>query len=303
MAEGEEKRYMKGIILAGGAGTRLYPLTMVTSKQLLPIYDKPMVYYPLSTLMLAGIRDILIISTPTDLPNFERLLGDGSAFGLSLSYKVQPSPDGLAQAFILGREFIGDDACAMVLGDNIFYGNGFSKALRQAAANAEENKRATVFGYYVNDPERFGVVEFDEKGRAISIEEKPREPKSNYAVTGLYFYPAGVSDMADNVRPSARGELEITTLNAMYLDESLLDVQLLGRGFAWLDTGTMDSLLDASNFVEMIQKRQSIVISAPEEIAYRNGWITKEYLLSSADRYGKSPYGKHLRSVAEGKIF
>ena len=294
---------MKGIILAGGAGTRLYPLTMVTSKQLLPIYDKPMVYYPLSTLMLAGIRDILIISTPTDLPNFERLLGDGSAFGLSLSYKVQPSPDGLAQAFILGREFIGDDACAMVLGDNIFYGNGFSKALRQAAANAEENKRATVFGYYVNDPERFGVVEFDETGRAVSIEEKPKEPKSNYAVTGLYFYPAGVSDMADNVRPSARGELEITTLNAMYLDESLLDVQLLGRGFAWLDTGTMDSLLDASNFVEMIQKRQSIVISAPEEIAYRNGWITKEYLLSSADRYGKSPYGKHLRSVAEGKIF
>ncbi|MBQ1641697.1 MAG: glucose-1-phosphate thymidylyltransferase RfbA [Oscillospiraceae bacterium] len=294
---------MKGIILAGGAGTRLYPLTMVTSKQLLPIYDKPMVYYPLSTLMLAGIRDILIISTPTDLPNFERLLGDGSAFGLSLSYKVQPSPDGLAQAFILGREFIGDDACAMVLGDNIFYGNGFSKALRQAAANAEENKRATVFGYYVNDPERFGVVEFDETGRAVSIEEKPKEPKSNYAVTGLYFYPAGVSDKADNVRPSARGELEITTLNAMYLDESLLDVQLLGRGFAWLDTGTMDSLLDASNFVEMIQKRQSIVISAPEEIAYRNGWITKEYLLSSADRYGKSPYGKHLRSVAEGKIF
>ena len=294
---------MKGIILAGGAGTRLYPLTMVTSKQLLPIYDKPMVYYPLSTLMLAGIRDILIISTPTDLPNFERLMGDGSAFGLSLSYKVQPSPDGLAQAFILGREFIGDDACAMVLGDNIFYGNGFSKALRQAAANAEENKRATVFGYYVNDPERFGVVEFDETGKAISIEEKPKEPKSNYAVTGLYFYPAGVSDMADNVRPSARGELEITTLNAMYLDDSLLDVQLLGRGFAWLDTGTMDSLLDASNFVEMIQKRQSIVISAPEEIAYRNGWITKEYLLSSADRYGKSPYGKHLRSVAEGKIF
>ena len=303
MAEDEEKRYMKGIILAGGAGTRLYPLTMVTSKQLLPIYDKPMVYYPLSTLMLAGIRDILIISTPTDLPNFERLLGDGSAFGLSLSYKVQPSPDGLAQAFILGREFIGNDACAMVLGDNIFYGNGFSKALRQAAANAEENKRATVFGYYVNDPERFGVVEFDETGRAVSIEEKPKEPKSNYAVTGLYFYPAGVSDKADNVRPSARGELEITTLNAMYLDESLLDVQLLGRGFAWLDTGTMDSLLDASNFVEMIQKRQSIVISAPEEIAYRNGWITKEYLLSSADRYGKSPYGKHLRSVAEGKIF
>lgn len=302
MAEGEEKQNMKGIILAGGAGTRLYPLTMVTSKQLLPIYDKPMVYYPLSTLMLAGIRDILIISTPTDLPNFERLMGDGSAFGLSLSYKVQPSPDGLAQAFILGREFIGDDACAMVLGDNIFYGNGFSKALRLAAANAEENRRATVFGYYVNDPERFGVVEFDESGKAISIEEKPKEPKSNYALTGLYFYPAGVSDRADNVKPSARGELEITTLNAMYLNENLLDVQLLGRGFAWLDTGTMDSLLDASNFVEMIQKRQSVVISAPEEIAYKNGWITKEHLLTSADRYGKSPYGKHLRAVAEGKI-
>ena len=293
---------MKGIILAGGAGTRLYPLTMVTSKQLLPIYDKPMVYYPLSTLMLAGIRDILIISTPTDLPNFERLLGDGSAFGLSLSYKVQPSPDGLAQAFILGREFIGDDACAMVLGDNIFYGNGFSKALRQAAANAEENKRATVFGYYVNDPERFGVVEFNETGRAVSIEEKPKEPKSNYAVTGLYFYPAGVNDKADNVRPSARGELEITTLNAMYLDESLLDVQLLGRGFAWLDTGTMDSLLDASNFVSLIQKRQSIVISAPEEIAYINGWISMEELLSSSERYGKSPYGKHLKAVAEGQL-
>ena len=294
---------MKGIILAGGAGTRLYPLTMVTSKQLLPIYDKPMVYYPLSTLMLAGIRDILIISTPADLPNFERLMGDGSAFGMSLSYKVQPSPDGLAQAFILGEEFIGDDACAMVLGDNIFYGSGFSKSLRQAAKNAEENGRATVFGYYVNDPERFGVVEFDSSGRAVSIEEKPKEPKSNYAVTGLYFYPAGVSVNANKVRPSARGELEITTLNGIYLDEGILDVQLLGRGFAWLDTGTMDSLLDASNFVSLIQKRQSIVISAPEEIAFKNGWITEEHLLASAERYGKSPYGKHLKAVAEGKIF
>ncbi|MBE6633150.1 MAG: glucose-1-phosphate thymidylyltransferase RfbA [Ruminococcaceae bacterium] len=293
---------MKGIILAGGAGTRLYPLTMVTSKQLLPIYDKPMIYYPLSTLMLAGIRDIMIISTPTDLPNFERLLGDGSNYGVRFSYKVQPSPDGLAQAFLLGEEFIGDDACAMVLGDNIFYGNGFGKALRAAKENAEVNDRATVFGYYVNDPERFGVVAFDENGKAISIEEKPKEPKSNYAVTGLYFYPAGVSAMAKEVKPSARGELEITTLNEMYLNREDLDVQLLGRGFAWLDTGTMDSLAEATDFVKMIQNRQGIQISAPEEIAYKNGWITKEELLHSAECYGKSPYGLHLKKVAEGQI-
>ena len=293
---------MKGIILAGGAGTRLYPLTMVTSKQLLPVYDKPMIYYPLSTLMLAGIKDILIISTPEDTPRFEHLLGDGSQFGVSLSYTVQPSPDGLAQAFLLGEEFIGGDACAMVLGDNIFYGNGFSKILRAAAANAEENTRATVFGYYVNDPERFGVVEFDGNGHVISVEEKPKSPKSNYAVTGLYFYPAGVSGRAKDVKPSARGELEITTLNAMYLEDRALDVQLLGRGFAWLDTGTMDSLVDAADFVRMVEKRQSIKISAPEEIAYKNGWITREKLLESADRYGKSPYGAHLKAVAEGKV-
>ena len=293
---------MKGIILAGGAGTRLYPLTMVTSKQLLPVYDKPMIYYPLSTLMLAGIKDILIISTPEDTPRFEHLLGDGSQFGVSLSYTVQPSPDGLAQAFLLGEEFIGGDACAMVLGDNIFYGNGFSKILRAAVANAEENARATVFGYYVNDPERFGVVEFDGNGHVISVEEKPKSPKSNYAVTGLYFYPAGVSGRAKDVKPSARDELEITTLNAMYLEDRALDVQLLGRGFAWLDTGTMDSLVDATDFVRMVEKRQSIKISAPEEIAYKNGWITREKLLESADRYGKSPYGAHLRAVAEGKV-
>lgn len=293
---------MKGIILAGGAGTRLYPLTMVTSKQLLPVYDKPMIYYPLSTLMLAGIKDILIISTPEDTPRFEHLLGDGSQFGVSLSYTVQPSPDGLAQAFLLGEEFIGGDACAMVLGDNIFYGNGFSKILRAAVANAEENARATVFGYYVNDPERFGVVEFDGDGHVISVEEKPKAPKSNYAVTGLYFYPAGVSGRAKDVKPSARGELEITTLNAMYLEDRALDVQLLGRGFAWLDTGTMDSLVDAADFVRMVEKRQSIKISAPEEIAYKNGWITREKLLESADRYGKSPYGAHLKAVAEGKV-
>lgn len=293
---------MKGIILAGGAGTRLYPLTMVTSKQLLPIYDKPMIYYPLSTLMLAGIKDILIISTPTDLPNFEKLLGDGSEYGVHFSYKVQPSPDGLAQAFLLGEEFIGDDACAMVLGDNIFYGNGFGKTLRAATANAENNGRATVFGYYVTDPERFGIVEFDENGKAISLEEKPKQPKSNYAVTGLYFYPAGVSAKAKEVKPSARGELEITTLNEMYLNDDLLDVQLLGRGFAWLDTGTMDSLAEATCFVQMIQNRQGIQISAPEEIAYKNEWITKEQLLVSAEKYGKSPYGQHLKNVAEGKV-
>ena len=293
---------MKGIILAGGAGTRLYPLTMVTSKQLLPVYDKPMIYYPLSTLMLAGIKDILIISTPTDTPRFESLLGDGSQFGINLSYCVQHSPDGLAQAFILGEEFIGSDACAMVLGDNIFYGNGFGRILRTAAENAEVNSRATVFGYYVNDPERFGVVAFDEEGRATSIEEKPKEPKSNYAVTGLYFYPAGVSNKANQVKPSARGELEITTLNEMYLNDSLLDVQLLGRGFAWLDTGTMDSLIEAAEFVQTISKRQGITISAPEEIAYVNGWIDKDTLIESAERYGKSPYGEHLRAVAEGKV-
>lgn len=293
---------MKGIILAGGAGTRLYPLTMVTSKQLLPVYDKPMIYYPLSTLMLAGIKDILIISTPSDTPRFESLLGDGSQFGVSLSYCVQPNPDGLAQAFILGKEFIGTDACAMVLGDNIFYGNGFRKVLRAAVEDAEVNKRATVFGYYVPDPERFGVVAFDENGCATSIEEKPKNPKSNYAVTGLYFYPSGVSARAEQVKPSDRGELEITTLNEMYLEDGLLDVQLLGRGFAWLDTGTMDSLVEAADFVQMISKRQGITISAPEEIAFINGWIDKGKLLESAERYGKSPYGAHLKAVAEGKV-
>ena len=293
---------MKGIILAGGAGTRLYPLTMVTSKQLLPIYDKPMIYYPLSTLMLAGIKDILVISTPEDTPRFENLLGDGSQFGVQLSYRVQPSPDGLAQAFLLGEEFIGDDACAMVLGDNIFYGNGFSKILKQAVLNAKENDRATVFGYYVNDPERFGIVEFDEDGHVLSVEEKPQNPKSNYAITGLYFYPKGVSKMAHGVKPSARGELEITTLNDMYLKEERLDVQLLGRGFAWLDTGTMDSLVEAADFVRMVEQRQGIKISAPEEIAYKNGWINREKLIESANKYGKSPYGAHLKAVAENKI-
>ena len=292
---------MKGIILAGGAGTRLYPLTMVTSKQLLPVYDKPMIYYPLSTLMLAGIRDILIISTPEDTPRFEHLLGDGSQFGIRLQYTVQPSPDGLAQAFLLGEEFIGDEACAMVLGDNIFYGNGFRKVLKAAAADAE-NGRATIFGYYVNDPERFGIVEFDADGRVISVEEKPKNPKSNYCITGLYFYPRGVSGMAHQVQPSARGELEITTLNEMYLKDGRLDVQLLGRGFAWLDTGTMDSLVEAADFVRMIQQRQSIVVSAPEEIAFINEWITRDELMKSAKKYGKSPYGAHLKAVAEGKV-
>ena len=293
---------MKGIVLAGGAGTRLYPLTLVVSKQLLPVYDKPMIYYPLSTLMLAGIRDILIISTPVDVPRFQQLLGDGSQYGIHLSYVVQESPDGLAQAFILGEEFIGDDACAMVLGDNIFYGSGFTRILKEAAANAEENDRATVFGYYVEDPERFGVVEFGEDGSVISIEEKPRVPKSNYAVTGLYFYPRGVSALANQVKPSARGELEITTLNEMYLHQKRLDVQLFARGFAWLDTGTMSSLLDASEFVRILQKRQGVVASALEEIAYYRGWITKEDLVAVANRYGKSEYGQHLRAVAEGKI-
>ena len=293
---------MKGIILAGGSGTRLYPLTKVTSKQLLPVYDKPMIYYPLSTLMLAGIRDILIISTPDDTPRFEALLGDGSQFGIHLSYKVQPSPDGLAQAFILGEEFLNGEAGAMVLGDNIFYGMGFRPILKEALRNAEENGRATVFGYYVPDPERFGVVEFDDNGTVLSIEEKPDKPKSNYAVTGLYFYPAGVSERAKQIKPSARGELEITTLNDMYLKEELLDVKILTRGFAWLDTGTMQSLLEAAEFVEMVQSRQGITISALEEIAYINGFIDKDKLMESAKAYGKSPYGEHLKAVAEGKV-
>ena len=292
---------MKGIILAGGSGTRLYPLTLVTSKQLLPVYDKPMIYYPMSTLMLAGIKDILIISTPTDTPRFQQLLGDGSRYGVKLSYAVQPSPDGLAQAFIIGEEFVGDDTAAMVLGDNIFYGNGFSSILARACENAE-NGRATVFGYHVHDPERFGVVEFDESGKAISIEEKPKQPKSNYAVTGLYFYPKGVAARAKEVKPSARGELEITTLNDMYLQDGSLSVELLGRGFAWLDTGTFKSLLEAAEFVEMNQSRQNIQISAPEEIAYVKGWITKEQLLDAAEAYGKSPYGEHLRRVANDKL-
>ena len=291
---------MKGIILAGGAGTRLYPLTMVTSKQLLPVYDKPMIYYPLSTLMLAGIKDILVISTPTDTPRFEELLGDGSQYGVKLSYCVQPSPDGLAQAFILGEEFIGKEPCAMILGDNIFYGNGFSKVLKQAAEKAEKGK-ATIFGYHVNDPERFGIVEFDAKGRVLSVEEKPQHPKSNYCITGLYFYPKGVSKMAREVKPSARGELEITTLNDMYLKKKKLGVELLGRGYAWLDTGTMDSLVEAADYIQIISKRQNYVISAPEEIAYKQKWISKKELLESAKRYGKSPYGEHLKLVAEGK--
>ena len=292
---------MKGIILAGGSGTRLYPLTMVTSKQLLPIYDKPMIYYPLSTLMLAGIRDILIISTPTDLPNFERLLGDGSRYGVNLSYKVQPSPDGLAQAFTLGEEFIGDEPCAMVLGDNIFYGAGLGDHLKKAV-EAAKNGQATVFGYYVNDPERFGIVEFDDNWHVISVEEKRKQPKSNYAITGLYFYDKRVVELAKQVKPSARGEMEITDLNRMYLEDGTLNVQLLGRGYAWLDTGTMDTLVEAAEFVQVIEQRQGIMISAPEEIAYRHGWITRDELLKSADTYGKSPYGEHLHRVADGKI-
>lgn len=292
---------MKGIILAGGAGTRLYPLTMISSKQLLPVFDKPMIYYPLSTLMLAGIRDILVISTPTDLPNFRKLLGDGSQFGVHFSYKEQPSPDGLAQAFLLGEEFIDGDCCAMVLGDNIFYGNGF-RSLLQAATQSAKNGKATIFGYYVNDPKRFGVLELNETGKVLSVEEKPAQPKSNYAITGLYFYDRRVVEFAKKVTPSSRGELEITTLNDFYLQDGTLQAQVLGRGFAWLDTGTIDSLLDAANFVQMIEKRQGIKISAPEEIAFINGWIDSDLLLESATRYGKSPYGEHLRRVAEGRI-
>ena len=292
---------MKGIILAGGSGTRLYPLTTVTSKQLLPVYDKPMVYYPLSTLMLAGIKDILIISTPQDLPNFERLLRDGSDFGVSLSYAVQPEPNGLAQAFVIGRDFVNGEPCALVLGDNIFYGNGLSKRLRRAVKSASEG-RATVFGYRVDDPERFGVVEFDQEFNAISIEEKPEYPKSNYAVTGLYFYDSRVAEMAAQVKPSARGEYEITDLNRMYLEDGTLDVITLGRGFAWLDTGTMESLFEASEFVRTVETAQDLPVSVPEEIAYVNGWISRDTLLACAERYGKSDYGEHLREVAEGRI-
>ena len=299
IAKHRKEDTMKGIILAGGSGTRLYPLTKVTSKQLLPVYDKPMIYYPLSVLMIAGIRDILIISTPNDLPNFERLFGDGSSLGLNLSYKVQPSSDGLAQAFIIGEEFIDGDACAMVLGDNIFYGSGLKKHLVKAAA---KSKGATVFGYYVDDPQRFGIVEFDANGKAVSIEEKPEHPKSNYCVTGLYFYDNRVCEYAKQVKPSARGELEITDLNRIYLSQGELDVVTLGRGYAWLDTGTVDALSDAAEFIKVIENRQGIQIAAIEEIAYSNGWITLEQLLHHADSYGKSPYGKHLRRVAEGKI-
>ncbi len=293
---------MKGIILAGGSGTRLYPLTLVSSKQLLPVYDKPMVYYPLSTLMLAGIRDILIVSTPEDLPNFKRLFGDGSQFGVRFSYKVQPSPDGLAQAFLIGEDFIGDDKCSMILGDNIFYGGGLGDKLRLAVNNAEKGF-ATIFGYYVNDPERFGIMEFDAEGKILSVEEKPQHPKSNYCITGLYFYDNRVVEFAKQVKPSVRGELEITSLNELYLQDGTLKGIVLGRGFAWIDTGTIDSLVEATQFVQMIEKRQGVKISAPEEIAFRNGWIDKKSLLVSANHYGNSPYGHHLKNVAEGILF
>ena len=293
---------MKGIILAGGSGTRLYPLTTVTSKQLLPVYDKPMIYYPLSVLMMAGIRDILIIRTPKDLPNFERLLGDGSHYGVRFSYKVQPSPDGLAQAFLLGEEFIAGEPCALVLGDNIFYGNGLGTTLRKAVAKAESGEGASVFGYYVDDPERYGVVEFDEDKKAVSIEEKPAHPKSHYAVTGLYFYDEHVVEYAKQVKPSPRGELEITDLNRMYLDAGMLNVRTLGRGYAWLDTGTMDSLFEAGEFVRTVQRAQGLPIAIVEEIAYENGWITRDQLMESAERYGKSPYGQHLKGIADGDI-
>lgn len=292
---------MKGIILAGGSGTRLYPLTKVTSKQLLPVYDKPMIYYPLSTLMLAGIREILIISTPEDTPRFESLLGDGSEFGITLSYAVQEKPEGLAQAFLIGEEFIGDDTCAMILGDNIFYGGWFRDNLVRAIKNAKEGY-ATIFGYYVKDPKRFGIVEFDKEGKVLSLEEKPKNPKSNYCITGLYFYDKRVVEMAKKVKPSKRGELEITDLNRMYFEEDALRVQILGRGFAWLDTGTVGSLMEAATFVQAIQNGQGVVISAPEEIAYHSKWITKQQLLDAAERYGKSPYGKHLRRVAEDRL-
>ena len=292
---------MKGIILAGGSGTRLYPLTLVTSKQLLPVYDKPMIYYPLSTLMLAGIRDILIISTPVDLPNFERLLGNGHQFGINLSYKVQPSPDGLAQAFIIAEDYIKDDSVSMILGDNIFYGGGLSHFLNEGVENAI-NGYATIYGYYVDDPERYGIMEFDDDWNILSVEEKPANPKSNYCITGLYFYPKGVAEKAKLIMPSARGELEITSLNEIYLKEKRLKAQILGRGFAWLDTGTIDSLVDATTFVQITEKRQGVKISAPEEIAYRKGWITKEKLLDSSRLYGKSPYGEHLKNVANGTM-
>lgn len=293
---------MKGIVLAGGSGTRLYPLTKVTSKQLLPVYDKPMIFYPISTLMLAGIRDILIISTPHDLPNFERLLGDGSSMGVHFSYKVQERPDGLAQAFVLGKEFIGDDSVCLVLGDNIFYGNHFGRMLREAVHNAEDNHRATVFGKYVNDPERFGIAEFDDNGKVISLEEKPVHPKSNYAVVGLYFYDNSVVEYASTLKPSARGEYEITDLNRIYLEKGDLDLQVLGRGFSWVDTGTIESMADAANYVRSIEHIQGIRISVPEEIAFYNGWISEGELLATAEEYGKSPYGQYLKNIAKGNI-